>query len=317
MAKRRLEIISLLLFLCLCLMPCRVQAASTADAAAPLSPHEECALTLCYVYDGMALSEVPVKLYRVAEVSADFQYSLTDAFAATGLELNGIQSAGEWDAIRSTLEAYILSQGIEADAAGITDQEGKMAFAQLSTGLYLAISEDVVKEDGQYVFDAAMISLPGLGADGLWQYGVTVNCKAEMLPPITPDEWKELRVLKLWKDEGKQGNRPNSIEVEIFCNGETYQTVTLSEENLWSYTWTVKQDGADWLVMERNVPEGYTVTVEERTEAFVLTNTFSEEPTVEDPETGDRLPVLLYVVLLYVSGMALLLLGIIGKRKQA
>jgi hypothetical protein len=86
-------------------MPCRVHAASTADAKEMISPERSCTLTVSYHYEGTTFAGLPVKLYNIADVSADFQYSLTAPFQSSGLVLNGVRSASEWNVIRSTLEA--------------------------------------------------------------------------------------------------------------------------------------------------------------------------------------------------------------------
>ena len=161
-------------------------------------------------------------------------------------------------------------------------------------------------------FEPALVALPGLGAEGLWQYDVAVAAKPDIL--TQPDADVEMKVLKLWKGDESRSDRPKSIEVEIFRNGESYETITLSAENNWSYTWTAKDDGTNWNVVERNIPEGYTMTVEERDTAFVLTNTRST-PGTPPPVTGDSANIMLYVVLLFLSGSMLIILSIIGKRK--
>ena len=124
-------------------------------------------------------------------------------------------------------------------------------------------------------------------------------------------------MLKLWKDEGHENSRPESIEVEIFRNGESYEIVTLSQENNWTYRWTAPADGAQWMVVERNIPEGYTVTVESRSTTFILTNSIPKDPTPDTPQTGDSTNILSAVVLLNLSGMGLILLGIFRKRLEA
>ena len=95
MAERRMGIMALLLCVCLCLFPCRVLAASTVDAAEQISPDELCSLTITYQSGGMAFAQLPVKLYRIAEVSTDFQYTPVPSFADAGLTLNGVSSVGE------------------------------------------------------------------------------------------------------------------------------------------------------------------------------------------------------------------------------
>lgn len=311
-------IIAFLFYLCLCLAPCCAQAASTLDAAEFISPEKDCSLILSYRDDGAALKDVPVKLYRIADVSADFQYSLTSPFAASGLVLNGIQTVGEWNVIRSTLETYILANDIEETLSSVTDRTGCARFEGLKPGLYLAGAV----HGEQCSFDSALIALPGLDEKGLWQYQLTASPKPVEKPPVEPDEEIGFKVLKLWKGDSALSDRPQSIEVEIFRNGTSDRIVTLSKENNWVYSWTAKKDGASWKVAERNVPEGYTVTVEERPTAFILTNTLSadepenpENPPEVSPETGDTSNIMLYTVLMYVSGIVLVLLGIAGKRK--
>ena len=317
MIKRKLEIIILLL--CLCLLPSRVHAAPATDVKAPISPEADCSLTVHYRTDGTAFPGQLVNLYKIADVSADFQYTPTTDFASAGLALNGIQTTGEWNVIRTTLESHILAEGLKPDLSTTTNHDGTACFDALKPGLYLAVADIAVLDSWVYSFDAALIALPGLGTDGLWQYQVSATAKYQAIPPVIPDDVLQLKVIKLWKGDENQTSRPRSIEVEIFCNGVSFQLATLSADNNWSYTWAVPDDGASWKVVERNIPAGYTVTVEERNTTFVLTNTFTpdspDDPSTP-PKTGDSSHILLYIVLMYISGSMLIILGLIGKRKR-
>jgi LPXTG-motif cell wall-anchored protein len=308
-----MAIICLLVCLGLCWVPGRAGAVSTADTVEPISPEKSCSLTLRYVCDGIAFENLPVKLYRIAAVSAEAQYTLTPQFRSSGLEINGIQTAGEWDVIRSSLEAHILAAGIAPDVESVTDAGGQACFAGLMPGLYLVAAVHTEQEGWHYSFRSALIALPGLDESGLWLYDMAATPKPDILPPSEPQEL-QFQVLKLWKDEGNEDSRPESIEVEIFRNGESCEIVTLSQENTWSYHWTAPADGAQWMVVERNIPEGYTVTVESRSTAFILTNSISKDPPPENPKTGDSTNILLAVVLLNLSGAGLILLGMFRKR---
>lgn len=318
MAKRRMGIIGFLICICLCLVPCDAQAASTADAKEMISPEQACTLTVSYRCEGTTFADLPVKLYHIADVSADFQYSLTAPFQSTGLALNGVHSAAEWNVIRSTLEAHILTSNVTERASAVTDQNGQVCFDDLKPGLYLAVPDYATEVSLNCLFDPALVSLPGLTADGLWQYPVSVVSKGEIVPPVEPDEVLTFKVLKLWKGDS-HSNRPKTIEVEIVRNKEIYQTVILSEENHWSYSWTAKDDGAEWVVAERNVPSGYTVTLEKRDTSFVLTNTLVPDAPpseTEGPQTGDTSNIMLYMLLMYTSGIFLIILGIADKKKR-
>ena len=310
-------VILLLLCFCLCLMPQYAGAASTTDAKEPIVTDRECTLTMSYSYDEAAFADQTVMLYHIADLSADFQYTLTQPFVPSDLILNGIQTNGEWNVIRSTLESYILANDIVPTATAITDESGKVCYLGLKPGLYLASAVTVVQDTFTCFFDSALVSLPGLGVNGLWEYSVAVSAKPAVLPPIEPDETIQFRVVKLWKGDTGRTDRPKSIEVEIFRDGIHHETVVLSEENHWSYNWETKDDGATWNVIERNVPIGYNMTVEQRDTVFVLTNTrIPDDPEKPDTpsKTGDTTNILLYAVIMYVSGTGLILLGILGKR---
>ena len=301
MAKRRMAVTIILLCLYFYFRPCYAMAASTADAAEPINVNRDCALMLSYTCAETAFEDVAVKLYKIADVSADFQYKLTSPFEPTALILNGVKTNGEWNVIRSTLEAHIIADGVQSDAIEKTDSAGMVCFEGLKPGLYLATIGTITKGDLTCRFESALIALPGLGADRLWQYQVAVTSKSEMIPPS--DKEIELKVLKLWKGNEGRKNRPKTIEIEIFKDGVSYKRVVLSPNDNWSYSWSVKDDGSKWTVIERNVPSEYTMTVENRDDAFILTNTYTPqnpEGPSDAPQTGDTSNIMLYVILVIV-----------------
>ncbi|MBO5726232.1 MAG: Cna B-type domain-containing protein [Clostridia bacterium] len=309
MVKR---ITALLLCVCFLLVPFYAQAASTSDASKPISPTKECALTLSLRYGDTAFSAVNVKLYKIADFSADFQFTLTPEFAETNLKLNGIKANSEWQTVRTTLESHIISKKINHTLNGVTNDSGKAVFDALNTGLYLAIADDAVSGDLTCYFEPTLVTLPTLDKDNNWQYQVEVAPKPGVLPPLDPDEEIELKVIKLGKGD-KASSRPKSIKIEILCDGEIYKTVTLNAKNNWSYGWSAKNDGAIWTVVEPKVPSGYTTTYDKRGSVFIVTNIYP--PNGETPVTGDTSNILLYVILMVVAGTALILLGVTGKRK--
>ena len=303
-----------LLCICLLLMPAGVLAVSTEDAKEPIHTDRECTLTVYYGCDGVALSGAFVELYEIAGVSGDALYTLAPAFEDTGLVLNGVRSNGEWNVIRSTLEAHILANTIPSTLAAVTDDGGIAAFDRLKPGLYLVSAVRATVGEAVCTFASTLIALPGLDGDGWWQYDVSAAAKPAIQPPSPGDEI-EYRVLKLWKGDEGESDRPTSIEVEIFRDGFYWETVFLSDENNWAYSWTAPNDGAVWTVVERYVPDGYTVTVEQRETTFVLTNTRKSDipDGPEPPKTGDTSNILLYSVLMFGSGALLVILGLTGR----
>lgn len=104
--------------------------------------------------------------------------------------------------------------------------------------------------------------------------------------------------------------------MEVRRDGQLQQTVTLSAENNWMYTWKAVDDGSVWTVNEVNVPEGYTVGIQRSGDTFSITNTKPETPAGNRPQTGDTTNMTLYVLLMAASGLALLVVGIVLRKKS-
>ena len=101
----------------------------------------------------------------------------------------------------------------------------------------------------------------------------------------TPSKTK-VQVTKKWDDANNQdGIRPASITVRLYKDGApTDQTLELSEANQWHGTFENLDANAagkalNYTVKEENVPEGYTLSIDDKDPAHpVLTN--KHEPTV-------------------------------------
>ena len=316
MAARRIGIIAFLICFCICLVPTSALVASSANEINQIDANQKCSLTLYYGYGETPFSAVNVKLYKVANVSSGYKYTPTSSFAPLYVTLNGIKSTSEWNALRSTLEMVIIAKNITPNFTLVTNEQGYACFENLETGLYFAVAETATLPDENCYFSSALVVLPGLDQNGNPQYHQTVKAKTEVLPPIDPDEKTELKVIKLWKDDSLEDIRPESVEIEIFHQNESYITVTLSAENNWSYSWTIDDDPANWSAIEKEVPSGYTMTVEKSGNSFVVTNTYSSDDPVKPPQTGDTANILLYVIIMILSGSGLIFLGLMGKRNR-
>ncbi len=123
------------------------------------------------------------------------------------------------------------------------------------------------------------------------------------------------KIIKVWDDKGYENQRPKSVQVTLLLNGTAYDTVTLNEENDWSYTWeSLPKYGANgtennWTIREDDV-SGYTSDLKQNGSTFVLTNIFAEP---ELPHTG---ALWWPVPLLAVGGMAFLIIGDLSRKKK-
>lgn len=244
--------------------------------ATSLDPQQPCSLTLSYQQGGNPYPGLTVDIYRVAEARADGSFHLTADYAPSGVDISHVTSQQEWRDIADTLSAHIAAGQFSPTCTATTSQDGVAAFPALDTGLYLVGQVTAGKE---YQFERFMVYLP-TPADGAFQYDVTAKPKPGPLPSYT-----EYQVLKLWKDSGSSKDRPESVTVDILRDGQVQESVILSNDNNWSYSWQVPDGSGTWTVSERDVPAGYRATVSVRETTFVITNTKRTPPEPEQPDT--------------------------------
>ena len=151
--------------------------------------------------------------------------------------------------------------------------------------------EPVVLGDRMYIPQPVMLCLP-VSHQGTWIYDVTANAKYDEIPAGSGDEVSQLRVVKIWEDpEGEE--HPAEITVQLLKDGKLWDSVVLSKDNNWRYTWTGLDQTALWQVAELEVPEGYTVTITREGDTFLVTNTCQEidippdQPPLDPDNPGD------------------------------
>ena len=304
MRKKFIPIGALILVLAMILMGVGAGAATMVDTGKPAS------LQLNYSYGQESYQGLEIKVYKVATISEYMDFTLTGSFADLPVEVNKIRTQEEWNQLASTVTALVLSEAIAPDATAQTDESGIAAFPTLSQGLYLVEGVRVEVEGGYRDFGSFMISLPDLDENDDWVYDVMAKPKSVF------EEYQyeeiELSVSKLWKDAGKEDKRPEAVTVELYKDSVLVETVTLSGENNWTYSWKTLDDGSVWQAVEVNVPEGYTMTVQRSGNAFVIVNTV-DGPT-PPPQTGDFTDITLLFVIMCLAGIGLIFMGIMSGR---
>ena len=114
-----------------------------AKGATALNPAAEASLTLEYQKEGEAFSDVPVRIYRVAEAFADGTFALMEPYASWPVHIHDITAQEQWKVVADTLSAYIVAEQILPYREGRTNEMGIVQFTPLQTGLYL-VEEAVV-----------------------------------------------------------------------------------------------------------------------------------------------------------------------------
>ena len=149
-----------------------------------------------------------------------------------------------WIAAWQTAAASVASgiKGTPAEATAITavankGNDGTAVFNGLEDGLYLVTGPmqeymDTVNGENTYYTPSP-------------SFIMVLSGKAELEAKYEEKTVKEYHIKKAWVDDGHQALRPTSIDVELYRRDSSVQgsefelveTVTLNENNSWSYKW--------------------------------------------------------------------------------
>lgn len=211
------------------------------------------------------------------------------------ISLYKIEDNGSVAMEADTLLAYIKSENIKADKV-VLSNSNKTVFSGLEDGIYLVNISSVETDDYVYTFKSTLVELNG--------EDVELSIKYEKNEKTLYD----LHVVKIWKDDDVN-KRPDSINVLLLRGGEVYDEVVLNKDNNFRYTWSSLSNEYTWDVMEKDVPSGYTLSIDREDNTIMLTNTgnWVEENVSSDlPLTGQlRWP----VPILVIVGVVCLIIG--------
>lgn len=264
---------------CLLCLLALVHPFASADLNRVLDPAQTASLTIQYADNGAIPDAVTFRLYYIATVDASAAFTPAAPFDGYSIDLRNDLSSSEWQTLANTLTSYAEADQLTPTATKETHLR-TVTFTDLRAGLYLVVGQSVSTDTESYTPKPTLIVLPNRTDAGWWEYSVTMTPKWE----IRPVEYRDLTVLKVW-DDNEAYDRPASVEVELYCNGVLHEAITLSKANNWRYTWTALDTRYTWTAVERQVPDGYTVTITAEEQLLVITNLRTIPPaTPEEPD---------------------------------
>lgn len=134
-------------------------------APAPALASSGCTLEVHAEYDGRPLAGMRFSLWKVGEWDGRGGLELSDAWAASGVSLEGLQAASEWRAAAEKLAALAADEGTAADAAQSSSADGELVFGRLDEALYLVVSDGLESSSGTYACAPQLVSIPSAGTD--------------------------------------------------------------------------------------------------------------------------------------------------------
>ncbi len=269
-------------------------------------------LTLICKKENTILTGMNWDIYYIGQRTEN-TYTLEGDFADYPVSIDATSTNSMVNAA-ATLENYAVVDHISYTNSDIIDTEGYLKFSDLKSGLYLVsghvFNQGVVFYQPTPVLVEINLEVEKPDIDLI----VYPKIKYALLSEIDMNN----KLKKLWIDS-KETHDP--IEVDIYKNGDFYESVTLSEENEWSYNWTATEY-AQWRVREVNAPPEYSVNYQSDNGKFIIENTFhGVEPTTVVTTTAP--PVLPQtgqmwwpVFVLGLGGIILIIIGLSIKGKK-
>ncbi len=259
--------------LCLCVP---AFATSTTKATEKIDASASCSLSITYAKGDIKFSDKDVSIYKVANVTEDIVYTVLEPFSSEPIDLTSIKDNSEYGKLANTFYGFVNKNKVVPTASAKTDSNGNVKFSVLSVGLYLVTPLTKQVDDTIYSFNPLLVAVPDVNNEGKWVYDISVNPKS-----MLPDQ-KQRKVVVNWDDAGNENSRPKEIVVDIFKDGEVYETVTLNEDNNWSFDWFNDDPDANWSVAPKTKNDKYNFTVDLKGNVFTVNAKF-----VQSPKTGD------------------------------
>ena len=231
-----------------------------------------------------ALSGVTFRLYYLGSDS-DGELQPDSVFDDYKCNFN-ISDAEKRKNLALTLEAYALRDNLPCYSETVTDENGFADFdgKMLSRGVWLLIADKHIQNEKHYYTEPVIILLP-FGESNT----VVAKPKFRCDEDVSDEDVTSIRVIKAWKNDTEE-SRPESIEVVLLKDGTPESTVSLSAADDWQYVWTSLSAKNHWTVAEKNLPEGYKVSVSLTENTFLITN--EKEPDEDVTEPGDDDPMI-------------------------
>lgn len=289
MKKIKKMVLSLLLFVLIF--------SQTALACEKNDKNQKTSLTIHAVYDNTAIEGMVFQIYLISTMNEDGTLSIEDYFKDLDKELQIIGKNDDlWkNAAQKVRQKILNDREIQPVTSGTSDHKGTVSFENLKKGLYFVVPCSIQKNKYVYSSSSFFVSLPDKDHEkNEWNDTITVNAKLEQ-----KHLYEDYMVLKIWKDEGSENQRPETIKVHLFCDGKLYDTVKLPQNGRWQYKWSELETFHQWTVTEETVNGYETSAIVQEGNQFTITNTYIQEKTsITDklPQTGQLwwpVPVLL------------------------
>lgn len=278
-----------------------------------LDLNKKASLEIMFSLEEEPIDEVEFKIYKIANLSANFEITLTDKFKKYNLELENLENNNIQD-LASTLSIYALTDNITPDRIGSTNRNGSIIFENLELGVYLVIGEEYINNNYKYVPVPYLVSLPINNKDtNLLQYNILAKVKYETKPIEDIESFVTKKVIIVWNDKNYEAKRPLGITVNLYRNEELYDTIILNEDNNWRCIWENLSNKYEWTIKEGETLGTHTSIIKKQDDTYIITKSYDEKNEEVEEEIDKEKPIeqLPQTGMLWWPVPVMLILGII------
>ncbi len=225
-------------------------------------------LTLVCKARNELVDRMPWSVFRIGSLNGG-KIVLEGEFASYPVDMSDLSAASLADAA-STLKEYAFTYKLKPYAKEKTGKDGTVTFDALEDGVYLLAAKNHKSGDKTYLPTPAIIEVNSAQSQEL-----TIYPKISSIRTLA-DEFERFNVRKVWEKYEGMLVKPTEIVVDIYRDYEFYETVTLTADNDWNYSWE-ELVGSEWTMIERKIPENCTVVYRNDGRRYIVVNTYNPE----------------------------------------
>lgn len=222
--------------------------------------------------DNLILKGMKWDLYKIGK-RLDGNILLTGDFSEYPIDMSDI-SEENVELKAKTLESYAVADRIIPTDSGKINEQGEITFSSLDQGIYLAVGQNLNIDYVTYVPSSLLFEVSG--NDISFSY----DAFPKFMYATLSGEVTSYTVRKVWVNNTDESiSHPTEVTVDLFKNGDLYDTVILNDANNWKHQWFDLDNTNRWHIVERKIPAKYTVLIDFNSTQYLIQNSYTPTNT--------------------------------------
>jgi len=258
---------------------------------------------------------------KVTDNAGNTIYINSDGIVLDGIAptLEGIENGktyyGDLTVIKSDEQFYDIKT-VTLDGEPMGFAEGTYGLIPADNAEHIVVVEDHAGNKTSYTVTVMKNYTVTYKADGIVVGTQIVGHGKDATAPAIPDKEGYTQTAPAWDKDGKNITADTEINAVYTINE---YTITFMDEN-GVYKTLIHKHGEAVTMPEAPAKDGYTVTwdttIEKATVDATVKAVYTENVVSDSPQTGDNSHMMLWIVLLLISGGALVTLTVYDRKKR-